>query len=535
MTAVVNAAAAVVAPRVPAIPTTLRWRAGLALLFICAVVVGIAAMDRSPVGAAVDDAMYLILAKSLATGQGYRSLNLPGQPLNTHFPPGYPAVLSVLWRAAPAFPGNLIVFRLFNILCVAVATVATARFVAGRGVRRAWALGIGAVTAVSVPLLVLGGMLLSEPLFVAILLILLAALERFAGPVARDTPPAAWRGAMLGISIGLAMLVRTHGIVLVPAMWIVLGARRRWRDAAVVTACAVACLLPWQLFSRHHANALPAPLLGGYDSYTAWWVRGLHEWGWAMIPRTLERTIPEAAGMFAALFSPIRSVPAHAVTGVALVVLVIAAIVASWRRIPVTILFLAGYLAIVAVWPFQPGRFIWGVWPLILVLLALGGRAAFQTDLSWHRGVRTLVLASFCWAVTGYALYEVRAIRGHWWSSIPRGAVDRIAFAVGWTRANTRPGDVVATEDEGPVYLYTGRSSVPVRSFTVDQYLATLSPAQDVTLGLVPLLAAYPVRAVIASTQLARDDARYLASQPNPLLVPQGQFTAGEGYLVRGR
>ncbi|MEP6989660.1 MAG: hypothetical protein ABJA80_01930 [bacterium] len=535
MTAIVGAAAAVATPRLPAIPTTMRWRAGLALLGICAVVIGVVAMDRSPVGAAVDDAMYVILAKSLATGQGYRSLNLPGQPQNTHFPPGYPAVLSVLWRAAPAFPANLIVFRLFNILCIAVAAVATARFVASRGVRGGWAFGIGAVTAVSVPLLVLGGLLLSEPLFIAILLILLAALERFASPVSPEATRAPWHGALLGVSIGLAMLVRTHGIVLIPAMLIVLGAQRRWRDAAVVTACAAACLLPWQLFSREHANTLPAPLLGGYDSYTAWWVRGLHEWGWGMIPHTLGRTMPEAAGMFAALFSPGRSVPAHAVTGVALIVLVIAAVVAWWRRIPVTILFLAGYLAIVAVWPFQPGRFIWGVWPLILVLLALGGRAAFQSGLSWHRGVRAVVLASFCWAATGYALYEVRAIRGQWWSSIPRGAVDRIRFAVGWTRANTRSGDVVATEDEGPVYLYTGRSSVPVRSFTVDQYLATPSPEQDVKRGLVPLLAAYPVRAVIASTQLARDEARYLASLPNSLLVPQGQFAAGDAYLVRGR
>ncbi|CAN5919897.1 hypothetical protein BH11GEM1_BH11GEM1_28390 [soil metagenome] len=519
------------APRKATQWLALSWRTSLLMLGAFSVVIGIIVMDHSPIGAYVDDAMYLILAKSLAAGQGYRSLNLPGQPLNTHFPPGYPAALAVLWRVAPAFPDNLALFRLFNVACVAAASVGTARFAASRGVGRRWALGVGVLTAISVPSLVLGNLLLSEPFFLALLLFTLTALERFAALPVHGASSSGLRPALLGVVIGLCMLVRTHGIVLVPAMFVALGARRRWRAAAVLSACALLCLLPWQLFTARHGHSLPAPLLGEYDSYTAWWIRGLHEFGWSMLPITLSRTIPEAAQMFAALFSPVRTAGAP-VTLVALAVLVAAGIAAWWKRIPVTILFLGGYLTIVAVWPSQPSRFIWGVWPLILVLLVLGAHAAVIDGARWHRAIRVLVLASCCWVAVGYGRYEVRAVRGRWWSSIPRAAVDHVTFAIGWTRANTAPDDIVSTEDEGAVFLYTGRRTIPVRTFTVDQYLGSPTPEQEARAGLVPLLAAYPARAVLVSNRLARDAARYLAGLPAPRLAARGEYAGGAAYIV---
>jgi len=51
-------------------------------------VAGVHAIEPLPVGVFYADAQYMILAKSLVTGQGYRFLNLPGAPFGTHFPPG---------------------------------------------------------------------------------------------------------------------------------------------------------------------------------------------------------------------------------------------------------------------------------------------------------------------------------------------------------------------------------------------------------------------------------------------------------------
>ena len=61
-----------------------------ALLVVLVLVVAILTVAPWPVGAFQDDAMYTVLAKSLAEGKGYRFLNLPGEPNATHFPPGYP-------------------------------------------------------------------------------------------------------------------------------------------------------------------------------------------------------------------------------------------------------------------------------------------------------------------------------------------------------------------------------------------------------------------------------------------------------------
>ena len=66
---------------------------------------GLAIVDALPVGVVADDAFYVILARSLAMGQGYHALNLPGDPAE-RFPPGYPALLALLSFVAPASPAT---------------------------------------------------------------------------------------------------------------------------------------------------------------------------------------------------------------------------------------------------------------------------------------------------------------------------------------------------------------------------------------------------------------------------------------------
>ena len=501
----------------------------LVLLGLLAFGFGVATLDTLPIGAGADDAMYLVLAKSLATGQGYRSINLPGAPPNTHFPPGYPAVLSVLWRLAPDFPRNVILFKTFNIVCFVVAAVALSRLVARERVGRTWANATGILAAISVPSLVLVALVFSEPLFICLVLLLLPSIERLARPRGEANGSVA-HAAAIGVAIGLCSLVRTHGFVLVPALALVLAHQRRWRDLTAVVVGFLICLVPWQLWSAHYGGTLPTPLLGEYDSYTKWWIRGFREMGPGMVTRTLSRTTQEAGGMFAALFSPSRGAIPHAVTFVALAVLAAAGVAATWRRMPITLLFLAGYLTIVAIWPFQPSRFIWGVWPLILMLFVLGAHGAVHGR--WPVAVRALVAVAAIWSLVGYGAYEVRAVRGQWWASIPRGAAPHIRFAVQWANTRTASGDVIATEDEGPVFLYTGRRTVPVRPLTPQQYLEDISPAQDAATGLLPLMSAYPVRTVIVYSRDVYLTAMHLTSLPRPRLTPLATGPGGAAFAV---
>lgn len=517
-------------------PATLDfWRVALVVVGALALAAGVAVIDGRPVGVVHDDAMYVILARSLASGEGYRFLNLPGAPAATHFPPGYPAFLALVSFVAPAFPASVVAFKACNAAFLAAAAVLVARFARARFAGATWAAGLAVACAVSVPLLLLGSMVLSEALFLALLLALLPGLE-----AAADGRVSPRRLALLGAAIAACTLVRSHGIVLVPAVAIVLVARGRSRDAGVVAGAAILCLLPWQIWSARHGGLLPAPLLGNYDSYAGWWVRGFREAGPAMLAATLAKTVPETTGMFAVLFSPLRGAVAHAVTLLALGVLTVAGVLAVRRRAPVTLLFVAGYLGIVAIWPFPPTRFVWGIWPLLLLLPVAGAAAAagvVARGRTWGlaRVACAALLAGFAWTVVGYGLYELRAMRGAWWSSISRSSTARIVPEVQWIVDNTPPDALLATEDEGAVYLYTGRRSVPVFSFTTAQYLRDHGAAENAREGLAPILAAYPVQFVVVGSRKTYDAAALLAAPPHPVLAPAAQFPGGAAFTALPR
>ena len=516
-----------------------RWRLAQFVLGAFALAVGILILDASPVGVAIDDAMYVILAKSLATGQGYRFLNLPGAPAGTHYPPGYPALLALLWRIAPDFPANLMLFKAVNALWLAVTAVAVARFARARLLPTPWALATGAVTAVSAPLLVLGALLMSEPFFLALLIPLLAWTERFVDEPAALGAAGIRRPVLLGIAIGAALLIRTHAIALLPAIALLLAMRRRWRDAAIVCGVAIVCLLPWQVWSARHAADIPAALRGEYGSYLGWWMRGFREMGPSMVPMTLRRTFAETGSMFAVLFSPLRGETAHLVTLISLAAVVAVGIAARWRRMPVTLLFTGIYLSIIALWPFPSSRFVWSIWPLILLVLFSGGHRIqlWVRDGRLAAPRRALAMAAavaVVWIAAGYVAYETRAARGRWWLSIPRENTARIVPAVRWTLANTAPTDIIATDDEGAIFLYTGRRTVPVRSFTVRQYLTTIPVEADVREGLIPILAAYPVRTVVVGSVASLQQAEWLAAQPRPLVARREVFPEGAAFTVLG-
>jgi hypothetical protein len=198
----------------------------------------------------------------------------------------------------------------------------------------------------------------------------------------------------------------------------------------------------------------------------------------------------------------------------------------------VTLLFVAGYLAIVAVWPFPPSRFLWGIWPLLLLPVVAGAHAAAVHTGAHARAVRAAGLSAFIWVVVGYGAYELRGVRGAWWSSVARANTRRIAPAVAWVAQNTAPGDVLAAEDEGAIYLYTGRRAVPVSSSTTTQYLRGRTIAESAADGLRPILAAYPVRTVIVGTRQTTDVADYLVDSPAPRLALRGEFPGGIAYTV---
>jgi hypothetical protein len=262
-------------------------------------------------------------------------------------------------------------------------------------------------------------------------------------------------------------------------------------------------------------------------------MQGFETFGLEILPLTVWKTLGESLGMFAVLFSPVRGGLAHAVTVILLAVTFVLAVRAERRRIPVTLLFLACYLGIVVFWPGAPSRFLWGIWPLFLVLLASGARAGLAVARAAPPRRRLLAAAAAAWLIVGHAAYEARGIRGRWWSSIARANTGRVVAAVQWTLTHTDSSDVVAADDDGAVFLYTGRHTVPVRSFTAAQYLTGL-PSRAAE-GLLPILATYPVRVVVVGTAGSYQAAASLALPPRPRLSVPQEFRGGAAFTVLPR
>jgi 4-amino-4-deoxy-L-arabinose transferase-like glycosyltransferase len=214
-----------------------------------------------------DDHDYDRLACSIVRGSGYAAVgpatppDACGQavahPRPTAFrAPLWPATLAGVYAISdPLTSDRWLAGRVANALLGTVA-VALMGFIGGRlWGRRVGLIALG-VGATCVPLIVVGGSLLTETLFTVL------ALAAVATTVVAVGSPHRVRWALLaGLFVGAAALTRTNGLVLLPALALGLwgpAPRRSWRALAPVGALLVTTVLaivPWTLRNANRMDA----------------------------------------------------------------------------------------------------------------------------------------------------------------------------------------------------------------------------------------------------------------------------------------
>ncbi|MGH7670550.1 MAG: ArnT family glycosyltransferase, partial [Gemmatimonadaceae bacterium] len=484
---------------------------------IIAAIVGLIALNYLPVGGFYDDGLYTILAKSLATGHGYRFLNLPGTPAAVHYPPGYPLLLALIWKIGPAFPANVLWFKLLNVLLLGVIAWMTCRY----AVRVLLLSPTVAVLAtllgtITIPILVLSTLVLSESLFLALLIPALILAER----MTRQAPPTRRGAVILGVLSGVVMLVRSVGVMLVIAVLVMWLVRRHWRAVAWYLGSTLVVVLPWLIWSSVHAADVAPVLRGSYGSYLGWFLGGLRAGGLPFVVATARVNIPTLVSGVATSF---RFTSSPVVSGGTALALALLLGYGAWRarsRAPVTLVFLALYLGLVIVWPNQPLRFVWGVWPLLMALL-LVPLEALRAPADHRRALRIGVAVVALLLAPGVLRYNVRGYRGSWWESIPRSMTGQAQPAISWVRTHVKPDEVVAGPSEPMLYLYAQRQAVPVASFTAMQYLRTRT-AQENAADLRRILQATGARYLVVQAEDEFNAARILAADTaaGPRLTP---------------
>jgi 4-amino-4-deoxy-L-arabinose transferase-like glycosyltransferase len=224
------------------------WVAAVALVAV-ALALRIAYVDATPGYTARHDARdYDVHARSIAEGDGFSKQIAYGRP--TAFrPPGYPYFLGAVYRVfgveRAADPRRYRVARIAQAF-VGAAIVALVGVLAAQLWGPIVALVALALTAVYVPLITVGGAIMSEPLFD---LFMLAALV---AALAYRRSPHRYRWALLaGVLGGLATLTRANAMILLVPLAFAVWDGRPWRSRAaigpplVLLVAAALTIAPW--------------------------------------------------------------------------------------------------------------------------------------------------------------------------------------------------------------------------------------------------------------------------------------------------
>lgn len=423
-----------------------RWAALAAAA--AALAGGALALNRFLVGVFYDDGLYAGLAIALARGQGYVHLNLPGTPAAVHYPPLYPLVLAPLFGLLPlgaaAFAAKLLNLVLAATAAGLIAWHAERARLLGEGVPIGLAAGVVAVAALAIPVLAVQTALFSEPLFALIIAGAIALADR---PPARLGPLAG--AALMGGAAALAVLTRSIGVALGAGVVLFALAVRRdpWPRAAAAAAPVVLAALGWGAWVLAHQAGIDPAIALGYGTYGD----HLRQAGWSALGQNFF-DLPRPLGAIALgwLAHPVAS----AVIGAAALAVGLYGLALLVRRSAIG-LSLVCYLAILAVWPHAPDRFLWAVLPWLALAWTAGVVGLWRTRLR----VPVAVVAA---AVTiGYGSYEVRGLAGRWWEGAARTISANFQELLPAIAALPDTA-VVASDDEALVWLYTGRRAVPL-------------------------------------------------------------------------
>ena len=403
-----------------------------------------------------DDAIYTVLAKSLAEGNGYTLTGLPSSPAQAKYPFLYPYILSWIWWLEPSFPDNLWLLKLFNFVMLFAALLF------------AWSLHrhylpndeLGALLS----LFLLGTniyvtstvrLLMTEMLFLNLVLCGLWLTKTHSSI----------RVALLALVSAASYLTRTSGVALLISALVATALRADRRRTMLFATLAAAVASPWVVWQKVHIRPPGNPLLQYYITYDFSSIAYVALW--QDPTRGLNILIGNARYV---LDSFDESLLLQVVPGLRFVIyaFVVLGALRLWReRAPILKLFVFIYLGLIVSWPWHPSRFFLHLVPVVLLLIfcgiAEGHRRLQRPSMPSARTIRALLLAP----VAAVSVIHIAWFSGYLAGRIPAPPAERMeahwpgfleTFA--WIRQHTAPNAILASGFDQMYYLYTQRRGV---------------------------------------------------------------------------
>jgi hypothetical protein len=406
-----------------------------------------------------DEATYLLLAKEIRHLR-YRDVFLTDRPVETMYPPGYPALLA-LW-------GDVVGDGFDRLLGLSMAASAAALLLTFLAVRRLWsepvALLVLAPLAVNPFLVQRAGTLASEAPFMALTLLALWSVTRGdrAGAVIAGAGGVA---AVMTRSVGAAIVIA----LVVHWLW---GKKTsviaRWASLAAVTLGA---WLAWTVLAagKHVGPSYMVDFLRGGVPGSS--LSGL----FVEVGKRIATNVPSYLGITIPYVLPLPTLPGTIVDnllGTALTCAGLAVgVVVLWRRWRAAALYVLATAAVLVVWPWALGRFVMPLLPLLVLMLLLGVETIVRRR--WPRwalpamaGLAGVLFVTGTARVVANLSATAGCVRGE---SPPAGScvtADQASFfsALAYVRRDLPDSVTLLTTKRATAYYYTGRREVEWRA-----------------------------------------------------------------------
>ncbi len=419
-----------------------------------------------------DDATYVSNARALAEGRGYRRIEMPDEPLETQFPIGYPAALSLAFRVAPSFPENLPLLLLFGAFGAACAIVLASfywRAMWETPAREAWM--VGALAAASPVFVAFVRYTMSDLFYAGIAIAALVCADCLArGSLRRE------RGfvALAALLAAAAVLTRGIGISLAAAVVLAPLLRRRFDLAAVAFGVALACLTPWWIWqsgaAAENASLEMHRLLALDLSYAPWLPHDVGEVVRVVVQNIarlllglgyFQLGIPSEFVGRAIIEGGARLVFVHVLFALAMAAVVTGFVASARRRFGALHLYALGYAAITLAYASSPHRFLVPWAPFLLFFLLWGIRSA-TAFVGGERAGKIGATAVAGLLALAFFFDDVKLLgstESHYvMRERPAGAdFSELRSLESWLRNFTEESDRIASPWPGGIFLATGR------------------------------------------------------------------------------
>jgi hypothetical protein len=441
-----------------------------------------------------DDAWYALLGKAIASGNGYSLINAPNPGITPIYPPFFPFLLSLVFRAIPAFPENLFYLKLVSIMAMFGAGILAYIYFKQGECSHNLSIILAQLVVLSPGLVFIAtSSLMSECVFTLVCLGSIVMVEH----VVTDTRVKSQYPLIIlaGVLLSATFLTRSIAITLLISSFLYLVMKRKMALLPVFALTTALIIGSWLIYSRIHRPTLQqraevnSYILVPYSEH--FWDRtaGLTSEGKITIFELPARIVSnivsvitlDLGGVVIPSFFPAlnqglaeRYHQYQTVISLLALLLVTLGYLDSIRsNLTLSEIFTPFYILVVLAWPFPPYRFLLPILPIFLLYLIRGWRRVIILHsrlLLQGLGSKKInsenSLIGMAFVLLIFTVYSNTIYINRKFSTIVNETpkwiriFDETEQILNWVKFNTSKDSRIATENPALVHLYSGNKTV---------------------------------------------------------------------------